>query len=570
MEDKMKLKSLLKKALCFGMAAALSLGIVPAVTVSAAEYPGIDMFAHVQALNGNGYLKGVQGVGIPGGVDESRYAYTDSTGTHGLSHAFLNADLDKMIFRTPVAGAEAFSFEGNTYYFNFSNLESFIQYCNSQGLTCNIQFMLVWNGSPDTAWLVEPQARVPGVNGFNMYAMDVSGEGRQAYRAFWRALMQWCAARGYHIDDFILGNEVNAPNTWNYFGTTDVNTCTEKYAISFLDMYQAVREYTNVSRCSICLDHSWTWDNGGTSIGTKAFMDNFHTKVTALNGGIPVDWCLSMHLWPARLDWATIWKPWNGLKLATNSINTFYVDGSNLKIMTDYIKNTFGASHRVMMTEQGFVRNQGDQVQAASLAYTYYACLYDDMVDSFILHDSDGDGQAAALSPLAQEVFQKIGSVDAADQQRVAQICLPAIGVSSWSQIIRNFGGPTGSAPAPTTPVTPVTPVTPTVPTTPATPSTPATPAVQTSYPNLRNMFDAQYYADTYPDLKAAFGNNAEILWTHFINCGLQEGRAMSGQFDVVKYRNLNADLNAAFGDNWDAYALHYQTCGINEGRIAK
>ena len=82
----MKLKNLLKKVLCFGVAATLSLGFVPSITASAAGYPTVDMFEHVKALNGNGYLKGVQGA-----LDSNQYSYTDSTGTHGLSHSFWNA-----------------------------------------------------------------------------------------------------------------------------------------------------------------------------------------------------------------------------------------------------------------------------------------------------------------------------------------------------------------------------------------------------------------------------------------------------------------------------------------------
>ena len=537
----MKLKNLLKRILCFGVAATLSLGFAPSIAASAQGYPAVDMFEQVRAMNGNGYLKGVQGA-----VDRNMYAYTDSTGTHGLSHSFWNAYLNDMIFRKPVDGAEEFTFEGKTYWFNFAPIEAFIKTCNSQAMTCNIQFMLKWDGSPDQAWLVDPKARVvnpnPVVAQIQMYAMDVAGDGRQAYRAFWRALMAWCARNGYHIDQFILGNEVNAPNTWNYFGTLDINTCTEKYSISFIDMYQAVREYSSVPRCSVCLDHSWIYDDMGNAISTKTFLDNFHARVTALNGGEPVDWCLSMHLWPARINWTPIWTPWPalGIRLATDSENTFLIDGSNVHILTDYIKSRFGTQHRVMMTEQGFVQDQGEQAQAASLAYSYYACLYNDMVDNFIIFDANGDGQMAALLPLAQEVFQKIGSPDAADRQRIAEICLPVIGVSSWEQIIPNFGGSTGSAPVSGT--------------------------VQAGG-RLKELFDEHYYADAYPDLKAVYGYDREALWAHFINSGLKEGRVMNGRLDVVKYRNTYADLNAAFGDNWDAYVEHFLTCGEKEGR---
>lgn len=600
MEDKMKLKNLLKKVLCFGVAASLSMSMMPALTASAAAYPTVDMFEHVKAINGTyAAFKGVHGI-----FDSNAYVHTDSTGTHSGSHSFANTHLDEMIFTGPVNGAEAFDFEGKTYYFNFSPIEGFVQLCNSQNVTCNIQFMLRWDGSADKAYLVDPQARVVNPNAavasHQMYAMDTTGEGRQTYRAFWRALMQWCANKGYHIDQLILGNEVNAPNTWNYFGTTDVNTCTQKYAISFFDMYQAVREYSTTSRCSVCLDHSWTWNENGAMISTKDFLDNFHAKVTALNGGASVDWCLAMHIWPARLDHPAIWTRWNGLALATNSANTFYVDGTNLNVMTDYIKNNFGAQHRIMMTEQGFVSTQGEQVQAASLAYTYYACLYNDMVDSFMLFDQNGDGMMAALMPLAQQVYTRISSADQADHDWIASVCLPVIGVSSWSQIIPNFGVISATAP-----VIPTTPTTPTVPTTPVATETPSVPSVPSTgdLSQLKASFDEHYYADTYPDLKAVFGYDREALWNHYVTSGYSEGRVMqnpsgttapvapttpttptapttpttsvvssNGQlnaiFDEHYYADQNPDLKAVFGYDRAALWNHYITCGLNEGRV--
>lgn len=83
----------------------------------------------------------------------------------------------------------------------------------------------------------------------------------------------------------------------------------------------------------------------------------------------------------------------------------------------------------------------------------------------------------------------------------------------------------------------------------------------------LKDIFSAKYYADQYPDLKAAFGYNEEMLWQHFLDYGLKEGRNMSPILDVKKYRAAYADLNQAFGDNWDAYVQHFFDYGVNENR---
>ena len=83
----------------------------------------------------------------------------------------------------------------------------------------------------------------------------------------------------------------------------------------------------------------------------------------------------------------------------------------------------------------------------------------------------------------------------------------------------------------------------------------------------LKDIFDAEYYAEQYPDLKKAFGSDEEALYQHFINYGIKEGRVMNPVIDVVKYREQYKDLQAAFGDDWDAYINHYFTYGVNEHR---
>ena len=81
-------------------------------------------------------------------------------------------------------------------------------------------------------------------------------------------------------------------------------------------------------------------------------------------------------------------------------------------------------------------------------------------------------------------------------------------------------------------------------------------------------VFDASYYSNRYSDLKAAFGNSSSRLLSHFINCGMKEGRRASSEFDFSYYYSNNADLRAAFGSNKTAYYEHYMNCGRREGRL--
>ncbi len=80
-------------------------------------------------------------------------------------------------------------------------------------------------------------------------------------------------------------------------------------------------------------------------------------------------------------------------------------------------------------------------------------------------------------------------------------------------------------------------------------------------------VFDSAYYADHYPDLQAAFGNDSSLLLNHFITYGMLEGRQGNAEFNVQYYKAAYPDLQNAFGENLDKYYLHYITNGKAEGR---
>ena len=82
-------------------------------------------------------------------------------------------------------------------------------------------------------------------------------------------------------------------------------------------------------------------------------------------------------------------------------------------------------------------------------------------------------------------------------------------------------------------------------------------------------VFDPVFYANKYSDLQAAFGNNADLLWNHFCQCGMNEFRQASAEFNPQAYKDRYSDLVAAFGDDNPMYYYHYCTCGKAEGRDA-
>lgn len=82
-------------------------------------------------------------------------------------------------------------------------------------------------------------------------------------------------------------------------------------------------------------------------------------------------------------------------------------------------------------------------------------------------------------------------------------------------------------------------------------------------------IFDAQYYLNTYADVKAAYGNDENAALNHFLQSGMAEGRQGNKEFNVECYRQNYVDLANAFGDNLPAYYEHYMNYGRSEGRTA-
>lgn len=91
-----------------------------------------------------------------------------------------------------------------------------------------------------------------------------------------------------------------------------------------------------------------------------------------------------------------------------------------------------------------------------------------------------------------------------------------------------------------------------------------------------KENFDYERYADDYADLKAAFGYNRDALFNHYNSCGRKEGRhayprqdaLLSAEgFDHVSYADTYPDVKAAFGYNKNALYRHYVDHGRAEGR---
>lgn len=83
----------------------------------------------------------------------------------------------------------------------------------------------------------------------------------------------------------------------------------------------------------------------------------------------------------------------------------------------------------------------------------------------------------------------------------------------------------------------------------------------------LNFTVDSETYANSYSDLKEAYGTDDNRLKEHFANWGVKEGRVASPIFDVKYYVAYNGDLQQAYGTDYEKAYNHFVNYGMKEGR---
>lgn len=101
-------------------------------------------------------------------------------------------------------------------------------------------------------------------------------------------------------------------------------------------------------------------------------------------------------------------------------------------------------------------------------------------------------------------------------------------------------------------------------------------------------VFDPEFYAASYPDVVAAMGSDANALYQHYVLCGKMEGRlpyaagtdvsaivasnpqkmSDGGLFDAAFYAQTYPDVAALIGTDTNTLYNHYLTNGVAMGRL--
>ncbi|MGN0514511.1 MAG: DUF5722 domain-containing protein [Lachnospiraceae bacterium] len=360
----------------------------------------------------------------------------------GVKHTLFNCNLTDLI-ASPNDYYDKIEYNGKTYYFDAINglYPTTAYQMLEAGMDITVVLLMPWTSNHND--LIYSGARS---SGHTYYAWNLDDQSAIDYlTAMMMFLGKTYGNEGIcFVKNWIIGNEVNMPNAWNYTGTTNLDTNVTLCARQFQFANNILKSYNSNMKCYISLDHSWSHNDDGRGIAGKTFLTSFAQKINALQPGI--DWNIAYHAYPAIMTNSDIWS---SNSYTTDSENTDFISGKNLNVLTGFVKNNFGSDVRIILSEQGFTVNGGQEArQAAALAYTYYKAEFDDMIDSVIFRSLYDDPNEAAQGfsfgilnsngskRPAYDVFKFMDTEQCEDYTKT---CLSTMGKGSWSEVVSGY-----------------------------------------------------------------------------------------------------------------------------------
>ncbi len=356
----------------------------------------------------------------------------------GIRQVVYNMDINEICSVRSAPDAIAFDYNGQTYYFDgdlIGRYDSTILGLNRNGLQIT---MVLLNGGEGLYGqdLIHPLAR----DGFECpgYALNVAEEeGVNHIKAIGAFLGQrYSGQLGCgQVDNWIIGNEVNARTSWWYTSSDSLDVNVNIYVKAFRILYNEIKGMNANARIYNSIDQEWNRKSNPGSFLAKGYLDQFNYY---MNREGNIDWDLSYHPYNSPL-----YDPyaWNGPAVwVGDSLSTPYITMQNIDILIDYMhQNKFlspsGEVRSISIAEIGYTSSFGDENQEASIAYGYLKAASLPDVDAFMLFRQTDEAEemeshlALGLYDLegnkkpAYEIYKKLGTADEAEaKERASEI----------------------------------------------------------------------------------------------------------------------------------------------------
>lgn len=325
---------------------------------------------------------GIKGI-LP---DALRMAGTDYAEL-GIQQVSYNMHLDLICSAADVPGAILFEYNGKPYYFDGGIMQMYdnvVRIFNYQGISVTMVILNEGTGEY-SKHLIHPLAEGGDCPG---YALNVATEEAADHLKAIAAFLgqRYSGKLGFgQIDNWVLGNEVNARTSWWYTKSDSLDLNVNIYAKAFRIFYNELKGMNANVRLYNSLDQEWNRKSNPGSFLSREYLDRFNYYMLREGN---IDWSLSFHPYNSPLYDA---YAWNGPDVwVKTNLKTPYMTMQNLDLLIEYMHrpeflNPAGEVRSISLGEIGYTSSFGTKAQEASIAYGYLKAASLPDIDSFIL-----------------------------------------------------------------------------------------------------------------------------------------------------------------------------------------
>ena len=285
-----------------------------------------------------------------------------------------------------------FSYNGVDYQFNgaaLSQYDGFVNWCKANNF--QLTMTILNNKTEAGADLIHPLSRdshvCPG------YAMNTNEDGAtQHLKAIAAFLAQRYSGGAYGtVDNWVIGNEVNARTEWYYLNSTNIELNVSEYVKAFRIFYNEIKAVNANARVYTSFDQEWNRKSNPGCFLSKEYLDRFNYYMSREGN---IDWSLSFHPYNAPLFDPYAWKQQS--QYVNTTLSTPYITMENIYLLTDYMcKSSFlnpqGRVRDISLSEIGYTSSFGEDAQAASITYAWTMAENNPYISSFILYRETDD-----------------------------------------------------------------------------------------------------------------------------------------------------------------------------------
>ncbi len=344
----------------------------------------------------------------------------------GISQAVYNMSVDDICSDSSVPGAIPFGYNGKMYYFDatiMGNYDALVKHFNNNGIQVTMVLLNCGTGAYSQD-LIHPLAKGAACPGYALNVAEAAGTDHlKAIGAFLGQRYSGKAGCG-QIDNWILGNEVNARTSWWYMNSTSLDLNVNTYVKAFRILYNEMKSMNANVRIYNSIDQEWNRKSNPGSFLAKDYLDQFNYYINREGN---IDWGLSYHPYNSPL-----YDPyaWNGPAVwVKTNLATPYITMQNIDLLIDYMHQPHflsptGEVRSISLAEIGYTSSFGYEAQEASIAYGYLKAASLPDVDAFMLFRQTDDAHemesnlALGILDLSgnkkpgYEIYKKLGTPD--------------------------------------------------------------------------------------------------------------------------------------------------------------